>query len=48
MVLGKHQYMVKGETKLTIPNPHRSDIGTELLVRILRQGKIARNEWEEL
>ncbi|WP_366829077.1 hypothetical protein [Nostoc sp. NMS2] len=22
---GKHQYMVKGELKLTIPNPHQGD-----------------------
>ncbi|MEG4232780.1 type II toxin-antitoxin system HicA family toxin [Microcoleus sp. Pol11C3] len=45
---GKHQYMVKGELKLTIPNPHQGDISQALLSRILRQGNITRNEWEGL
>lgn len=45
---GKHQYMVKGEIKLTVPNPHESDIGRDLLARILRQGDIDRDEWERL
>ncbi len=45
---GKHQYMVKGELKLTIPNPHQGDISQALLARILRQGNITREEWEGL
>lgn len=45
---GKHQYMVKGEIKLTIPNPHQSDIGRDLLARILRQGGIDKSDWEKL
>jgi predicted RNA binding protein YcfA (HicA-like mRNA interferase family) len=45
---GKHQYMVKGQIKLVIPNPHQSDIGPDLLVRILRQADINRDEWEQL
>lgn len=45
---GKHQYVVKGEIKLTVPNPHESDIGRDLLARILRQGDIDRDEWERL
>ncbi|MCI0693140.1 type II toxin-antitoxin system HicA family toxin [candidate division KSB1 bacterium] len=45
---GKHQYMVKGEIKLTVPNPHQSDIGRDLLARILRQGSIDKSEWEKL
>ena len=45
---GKHQYMIKGEIKLTVPNPHQSDISRDLLVRILRQGGIDRSEWEKL
>ena len=44
----KHQYMVKGEIKLAIPNPHQGDIGRELLVRILLQAGIDREEWEKL
>ncbi len=45
---GKHQFMIKGDITLRLPNPHRSDIGKELLARILRQAKIARDEWESL
>jgi predicted RNA binding protein YcfA (HicA-like mRNA interferase family) len=45
---GKHQFMIKEESTVRIPNPHRSEIGKELLARILRQAGIARAEWEEL
>jgi predicted RNA binding protein YcfA (HicA-like mRNA interferase family) len=45
---GKHQYMVKDELKLTIPNPHQGDISPSLLNRILRQANISRDEWEAL
>ncbi len=42
----KHQFMVRGETSIRIPNPHQGDIGRELLARILRQAGISRKEWE--
>jgi predicted RNA binding protein YcfA (HicA-like mRNA interferase family) len=45
---GKHSFMVKGDLTLTIPNPHKGDIGRELLARILRQAGISRREWEKL
>ena len=45
---GRHQYMVKGQIKLRIPNPHRRDISRDLLARILRQAEISREEWEAL
>jgi predicted RNA binding protein YcfA (HicA-like mRNA interferase family) len=45
---GKHQFMIKDDITLRLPNPHQSDIGTELLVRILRQARIERDEWERL
>ena len=45
---GKHQYMVNGEIKLAVPNPHQDDIGRDLLARILRQGNIEKDEWEKL
>ena len=45
---GKHQYMVKGDIKLALPNPHHSDIGRDLLVRILRQAGISRDTWKQL
>ena len=45
---GKHQYMVRGQIKLFIPNPHGGEIGRELLARILRQAEMPRDEWERL
>ena len=47
---GNHQYMVKEKEKITIriPNPHRSDIGEVLLVRLLKQARIDKAEWEKL
>lgn len=45
---GKHAFMVKGDLTLTIPNPHKGDIGRDLLTRILRQAGISRREWEQL
>jgi hypothetical protein len=42
---GKHPFMIKGDLILTVPNPHRGDIGIDLLVRILRQAKINREDW---
>ncbi|MGD0092160.1 MAG: type II toxin-antitoxin system HicA family toxin [Planctomycetota bacterium] len=45
---GKHEYMVKENVRVILPNPHVSDIGRALLARILRQAAINREEWEEL
>ena len=45
---GRHQFMVKDELKLYIPNLHRGDIGRGLLAKILRQAGIERDEWEQL
>jgi len=42
---GKHQYMLKGDIRLTLPNPHKGSIGANLLVRILKQAEISREEW---
>lgn len=42
---GKHQFMVKGEIRLTLPNPHKKDIGVDLLTRILKQAGITKEEW---
>ena len=42
---GKHLYMLKGDLRLTIPNPHKKEISVDLLVRILRQAGIPREEW---
>lgn len=45
---GKHPFMVKEDITLTIPNPHQTDIGLELLIRILRQAGITKEHWENL
>jgi len=45
---GKHPFMIKADVTLTVPNPHKGDIGRELLARILRQAGISRKEWEQL
>ena len=42
---GKHLYMLKGDMRLTIPNPHRQKINVDLLSRILKQAGITREEW---
>ncbi|MFW5730376.1 MAG: type II toxin-antitoxin system HicA family toxin [Desulfonatronovibrionaceae bacterium] len=42
---GKHPYMVRNDLVLTLPNPHRGDIGIDLLNRILKQAGISREEW---
>jgi predicted RNA binding protein YcfA (HicA-like mRNA interferase family) len=42
---GKHPYMVRDDLVLTIPNPHRGEIGPDLLARILRQAGVSREEW---
>lgn len=43
---GKHQFMVRSDVALTIPIPHRGDIGLDLLRIILREAGVTRTEWE--
>lgn len=45
---GKHQFMIKDKITLRLPNPHRGDIGKELLARIIKQGQISKEQWEKL
>ena len=45
---GKHEFMQRGEASITIPNPHGSDIGPNLLSKVLRQAGISREEWQRL
>lgn len=45
---GKHQFLIKGTLRLTIPNPHQGDIGIDLLGKILKQAGISREEWNKL
>jgi predicted RNA binding protein YcfA (HicA-like mRNA interferase family) len=45
---GRHQFMVKGELKVRIPNPHGSgDISDPLLKEILRQAEISEEKWHQ-
>ena len=45
---GKHQFMVKENLKIRIPNPHKSDISENLLNQILKEIGIDRTNWEGL
>jgi len=42
---GKHPFMIRGDLVLTVPNPHNKEIGIDLLMRILKQAGISREEW---
>jgi predicted RNA binding protein YcfA (HicA-like mRNA interferase family) len=42
---GKHPFMLKDETRLTIPNPHHGDIDWSLMKRILQSAGISPDEW---
>jgi predicted RNA binding protein YcfA (HicA-like mRNA interferase family) len=43
---GRHEYMVKDDAQIPIPNPHTgADIGVNLLSKILREADISRDEW---
>jgi len=45
---GRHQFMIRGEVTIRVPNPHQGDIGRDLLARILRQAEVSRKEWEKV
>jgi predicted RNA binding protein YcfA (HicA-like mRNA interferase family) len=32
---GRHEFMLRGDRRLILPNPHRGDISVDLLVRLL-------------
>jgi len=38
--------MVRKDLTITVPNPHKGDIGRDLLARILKQADISREEFE--
>ena len=39
--------LVRGDVTLRVPNPHRGDVGRDLLARVLKQGGISREEWDK-
>ncbi len=45
---GRHMFMIKGNLKLRVPNPHKGDISKSLLSEILRQAGILTSEWNRL
>lgn len=40
--------MVKGQVRLSIPNPHTGDLDWTLVTRILQKANIHPDEWEHL
>src|SRR3989338_9469236 len=44
---GRHLFMVKGDLKVRIPNPHRGDISVSLVEEILRQASISKSAWDK-
>jgi len=45
---GKHLFVVNGDLRLTIPNPHKEVIGSDLLIRILRQRNQPNNQSNQI
>ncbi len=45
---GRHLFMVMGELKVHIPNPHRSDVSVGLVNEILRQAGISKHDWDNV
>jgi predicted RNA binding protein YcfA (HicA-like mRNA interferase family) len=45
---GRHQFVVRGDVRLILPNPHRQDISISLLTRLLNQAGVTREEWESV
>jgi hypothetical protein len=40
--------MTRGSVVVSVPNPHRGDIGVGLLKLVLEQAGISRKEWEAI
>jgi predicted RNA binding protein YcfA (HicA-like mRNA interferase family) len=38
-------YMKRGDLTLDLPNPHKQDIGIDLLKRVLKRAEISREDW---
>ncbi len=45
---GKHQFMIKNNFKLSIPNPHKKDIGVVLLSLIIKELKMTTKDFQDL
>ncbi len=42
---GQHEFMLRGDRRLILPNPHRGDVSVDLLRRILRRAGISHQAW---
>ena len=40
-----HAFMIRGTNRIKIPNPHKQEIDVNLLLEILREAGISREEW---
>lgn len=45
---GRHVYMVKGDMKIRIPNPHQGDISKPLVAKIIKEISISNKEWDNV
>ncbi|MBU1557513.1 type II toxin-antitoxin system HicA family toxin [Patescibacteria group bacterium] len=45
---GQHMFMIKGDLKVRVPNPHKSDISKSLVSEILRQSGISSKDWDNM
>lgn len=43
---GRHLFMIKEKLKVHIPNPHGGDISKYLVMEILKQAEISREDWD--
>lgn len=43
-----HDFMLRRDIRLILPNPHRGAISVDLLSRLLRQAGVTRKEWQSL
>ena len=43
----RHEFMLRGDNRLILPNPHRSIISVDLLARLLKQADISRDAWQQ-
>lgn len=44
---GRHLFMVKGDLKIRIPNPHKGDASRHLISEILRQAGVSAEDWNK-
>lgn len=44
----KHQYMLKGNHKIFVPNPHGTDIGVPIVRKIIQQIGLDPKHWEQI